>query len=234
MTNHIVIGKMRSGTNGFGELLHLSHPEHTYLKEYFSTIYDIDDPALSVKYVPNRVIKYDIPKKLDLLKNFDKPYVCNIATTQMDNHVFDYVTNTDSVLYVLNRKNLLEHFLAYFLAWTDDSYIKLNFSAKPGSLVVPDKLFDTYTVNYIIHDYWKHKLDAESGLKIEHHFYEDIKFPTSNYHSVYNLPNRMDYISNKQQVMDYLIKLKKTTIHYDNTTVQKAILDTLLWPDTLV
>lgn len=201
--NTVVFGLGRSGTNSLAETLSLTtHQSHHYLKEYFS-----DNWALSVekKIVPAGSGTLDFNAKYSYIKNLNAPWLFNCTPYSVNDQVLDLMT-TQAEIYLIKRDNLQDVFLSHVLAWFGNRFYQNNVSRQPASIWINEAMFEKYRAYY---EKYQSIVDRISPTKIFR--FEDTEFHGHQYLSQYNLVNRMDYIENKQDVIDFIARLQVST-----------------------
>lgn len=202
MKNTVVFGLGRSGTNPWAETLSVTtHRQHRYLREYFS-----DNWALcndEVVYAGAGVLDFDV--KYQYIKNLSTPWLFSCTPNSVNEQVLDLMINhADTHLIV--RENLQDVFLSHVMAWFENRFYGNHVRREPASIWINQEMFDKYHAYYIKYQDILAKITPTQTIR-----YEDCVFHSTQYHSGYNLPSKMDYIENQQDVLDFLEKLQVST-----------------------
>mgnify|MGYP003660452644 CR=1 FL=1 len=200
MTNIAIFGLGRSGTNSYAETLSLtSHQEHVYLKEYFSDSWALSD---SNEIVPAEHGSLDFDKKYKYITSLKQPWLFNCTPYSVEELVLDLIVNHANV-HLIIRNDLQEVFLSHILAWFGNSFYGNRVIRESNSIWINEPMFEKYRTYYTKYLDIVNKLSPAKVIK-----FEDVKFISREYQSQYNLVNKMDYIKNKQEVLNFLEDLQ--------------------------
>lgn len=229
MYNHVVFSLGKSGSNGFTLDIANDNPQCKMLHSYFSKRWHINNDwdRLSVTYHKNddfgekkqsskQLEDYDNQKaiKLNALKQFSKNnnYVAFCSTNYIDLHILHFLQNDPRTKIYLIERNILDVFISVFI----NTYIDWNLTL-PVDGVNPTKVFDkdSITIEKFFFDVFATRYrkyikfrDRISFAKIVQ--YEDYKFKNSNYLHTWNNNTKLDYIKNKKEVVEFLMKLVRS------------------------
>jgi len=178
----VVFGKGRSGTNAYAEQLsQTTYQNHLYLKEFFGN--DNSGSKLT---------------ELQLIHSKNPQILFNITPWSMTDDVLDFI-NTNCSIHFIVRRNIQDQFLSHIMAWFSDKFYANQVDAKKNSIWINQEMFDRYRSYHEKYLEIKNKIQPESQV-----YYEDLRFITENYKSSYNLINRLDYIENKRDVIEFI------------------------------
>ena len=200
MNNIAIFGLGRSGTNSYAETLSLtSHPEHVYLKEYFSDSWALSDSNV---IVPAEQGSLDFDNKYKYITSLKQPWLFNCTPYSVEGPVLDLIVNHSDV-HLIIRSDLQEVFLSHILAWFGDSFYGNQVTREPNSIWINEPMFEKYRSYYTKYLDIVNKLSPAKVIR-----FEDVNFISCDYQSQYNLANKMDYIENKQEVLNFLENLQ--------------------------
>ncbi len=200
MKNIVIFGLGRSGTNSLAETLSVTtHQHYNYLKEYFSDKWALDDDGQIV--MPNTG-SLDFDVKYQYIKNLSTPWLFNCTPNSVNDRVLDLMINC-AATHLIVRENLQEVFLSHILAWFGDKFYGNQVRREPGSIWINQEMFDKYHAYYLKYQTILGKITPVQVIR-----YENCEFRSTQYHSKYNLDNKMDYIENQQEVINFLSKLQ--------------------------
>lgn len=200
MNNIAVFGLGRSGTNSYAETLSLtSHQEHVYLKEYFSDSWGLSNDG---RIVTAEQGSLEFDNKYKYIMSLKQPWLFNCTPYSVDETVLDLIINHADI-HLIIRNDLQEVFLSHILAWFGDSFYGNQVVREPNSIWINEPMFEKYRTYYTKYLDILNKISPEKIIK-----FEDVKFISCEYQSQYNLTNKMDYIENKQEVLNFLENLQ--------------------------
>ena len=203
MKNIVIFGLGRSGTNALAETLGATtHQQHSYLKEYFSDNWALSD---SGKIVLPGSGSLDFDVKYQYIKNLSTPWLFNCTPNSVNDRVLDLMINYADT-YLIVRENLQEVFLSHIMAWMGDKFYGNRVHREPGAIWINQEMFDKYHAYYLKYQTILGKISPARVIK-----YENCEFHGTKYHSKYNLANKIDYIENQQEVINFLDKLQVST-----------------------
>jgi len=237
MYNHVVYSLSKSGSNGLTLDIANDNPQCTMLHSYFSKRWHInnDHERLGVTYhekddfgmvdsngvAMSRTAKEmedndkQIAIKLDALKQFSKKnnFVLFCSVSLIDLHILHFFQSNPYTKMYLIERNIVDVFVSLFI----NEHIQWNLT-KPchgiqspkkvlakNSITVEEFFFDEFTLRYKKYIKFRDRITFEKII-----CYEDYKFKSSDYRHTWNSKNKLDYIKNKKEVVEFLMKLVRS------------------------
>ena len=234
MHNHVVYSLAKSGSNGLALDIAKQNPQCTLLHSYFSKRWHINDDwdKLTVNYdekddfgiigsdgIPlthtsKELENYDNQTaiKLDALKQFSKHnnFVLFCSVSYMDLHILHFFQNDPRTKMYLIERNIADVFISLYI----NGYVEWNLTRPISSLKGPKKVleknsitiekffFDDFTARYQKYIKFRDRISFDKIIQ-----YEDYKFKSSDYYHTWNTNNKLDYIENKKEVVEFLMQL---------------------------
>ena len=234
MHNHVVYSLAKSGSNGLTLDIANENPQCTMLHSYFSKRWHINDDRdkLTVNYdekddfgiidsdgIPlthtsKELENYDNQTaiKLDALKQFSKHnnFVLFCSVSYMDLHILHFFQNDPRTKMYLIERNIADVFISLYI----NGYVEWNLTRPISSLKGPKKVleknsitiekffFDDFTARYQKYIKFRDRISFDKIIQ-----YEDYKFKSSDYYHTWNTNNKLDYIENKKEVVEFLMQL---------------------------
>ena len=234
MHNHVVYSLAKSGSNGLALDIAKQNPQCTLLHSYFSKRWHINDDwdKLTVNYdekddfgiigsdgIPlthtsKELENYDNQTaiKLDALKQFSKHnnFVLFCSVSYMDLHILHFFQNDPNTKMYLIERNIADVFISLYI----NGYVEWALTRPISSLKGPKKVleknsitiekffFDDFTARYKKYIKFRDRINFAKIIQ-----YEDYKFKSSDYYHTWNTNNKLDYIKNKKEVVEFLMQL---------------------------
>ena len=237
MYNHVVYSLAKSGSNGLTLDIANDNPQCTMLHSYFSKRWHINNDwnKLSVTYnekddfgyidcngapvllTPKELEDYDKETaiKLDALKQFSKNnnYVAFCSVNYIDLHILHFFQNDPRTKFYLIERNIIDVFISLYIneciQWAltqpRDVSTAPNKVFSRDSITVEKSYFDQFTARYQKYTKFRDRITFEKII-----CYEDYEFKSSDYRHTWNSTNKLDYIKNKKEVVEFLMKLVRS------------------------
>ncbi len=237
MYNHVVYSLSKSGSNGLTLDIANDNPQCTMLHSYFSKRWHInkDWNNLSVTYnaeddfgdvdqfgvpkllTPKEMEDYDTETaiKLDALKQFSKTnnFVLFCSVSVIDLHILHFLQSDPHTKMYLIERNIIDVFISLYInesiQWAltrpQNTLDAPNKEFDQNSITVDKSYFDEFTLRYQKYTKFRDRITFEKII-----CYEDYEFKSSDYRHTWNSKNKLDYIKNKKEVVEFLIKLVRS------------------------
>lgn len=212
MKNHFIFGIGRCGTNGLTTDISIQNPKCKLLNNYFLHVWKTDEANNDLNVHLKVDFENNIPEKLDALKRYNNPngFVLTATASTIDNHIFHFL-NPVCDIYLIER-DWLDCFLSHAIqimvqhaeGRDDWKWHGPTIDIPNNSLTVSQDIFDMFTKRYETYIKFKKQMTFKKVFK-----FENYTFQNEDFKSEYNLPKKIDYIHNKQEVMQFLANLLK-------------------------
>jgi hypothetical protein len=178
----VVFGKGRSGTNAYAEQLsQTTYQNHLYLKEFFGD----DDSGAKLA-------------ELQQIHSKNPQILFNITPNAITDDILDFI-NTNCSIHLIIRRNVQDQFLSHVMSWFNNKFYANQVNLESNSIWINHEMFDRYRSYHVKY------LEIRKRIRPEYRVcFENLKFITENYKSSYNLINRLDYIENKSDVIEFI------------------------------
>ena len=234
MYNHVVYSLAKSGSNGLTLDIANENTQCTLLHSYFSrrwhinnnydelavTYYEKDDygkigsDGIRLVHTLKELEDYDTQTaiKLDALKQFSKNnnFVAFCSVSYIDLHILHFFQNDPRTKMYLIERNIADVFISLYI----NNIVQWNLTRPCNSLEGPKKVldknsvtvekffFDDFTIRYKKYIKFRDRINFAKIIQ-----YEDYKFKSSDYYHTWNTNNKLDYIKNKKEVVEFLMQL---------------------------
>ena len=234
MHNHVVYSLAKSGSNGLALDIANENPQCTMFHSYFSKRWHINDDwdRLTVNYhkkddfgimdsdgVPVALTTKELKDydrqtaiKLDSLKQFSKNnnFVLFCSVSYIDLHILHFFQNDPRTKIYLIERNIADVFISLYInkhvQWALTRPISNLKGPKKvlekNSITIEKVFFDDFTARYQKYIKFRDRISFDKIIQ-----YEDYKFKSSDYYHTWNTNNKLDYIKNKKEVVEFLMQL---------------------------
>ena len=234
MYNHVVYSLAKSGSNGLTLDIANENTQCTLLHSYFSrrwhinnnydelavTYYEKDDygkigsDGIRLVHTLKELEDYDTQTaiKLDALKQFSKNnnFVAFCSVSYIDLHILHFFQNDPRTKMYLIERNIGDVFISLYI----NTYVQWALTRPVDSVQRPKKVIakDSITIEKFFFDVFAERYKKYIKFRDRINFakiiqYEDYKFKSSDYYHTWNTNNKLAYIKNKKEVVEFLMQL---------------------------
>ena len=150
--------------------------------------------------------------KLDALKQFSKNnnYVAFCSVNYIDLHILHFFQNNPRTKMYLIERNIADVFISLYInkqvQWAltrpVDSVQRPKKVIAKDSITIEKFFFDVFAERYKKYIKFRDRINFAKIIQ-----YEDYKFKSSDYYHTWNTNNKLDYIKNKKEVVEFLMQL---------------------------